>query len=268
MVRVAADRMSQGLPTRIRGTKSEMQVSAPAFYVSRGEITVANYRAFVDATGHVSSAVSGQRNSHCYAPDSSGKNRWIASPQRTPLAPGFVQGSDHPVVCVSWYDATAFAQWLARISGQPFRLLTEREHEYIARAGALTAYWWGPNADPTKANYEVGRNRSSLGVRGTVALNALPPNSWGFVHVLGNAAEWVENCWTQTSAPTAPASQLPNTPRQDCSRRVIRGGGWSYTDKDITAASRDAAPPHQTFVDVGFRVAADDPNANGVKNER
>lgn len=238
-----------------RGSKSDMTLVSRPFQASRDEISVAQFRNFVAATGYVPTANRGDPAMWCHTPVS-GDNRWTPARDLSPFSPGFVQNDDHPVVCVSWHDASAYADWLATVSGHAFRLLSEAEHQYITSAGTATPYWWGTRADVDKANFETGPGTSSRGVRATVAPGALPANPLGFNHVTGNAAEWVADCWTDR-APAPDTLPTAAVSHGNCAKRVIRGGGWTYRAEDITSRARDHSLPHRAYVDVGFRVAAD-----------
>jgi formylglycine-generating enzyme required for sulfatase activity len=221
--------------------------------ISRREITSGEFKKFIAETGHLPSAMAGSAASWCGAPEA--KGRITKSRTRNHAAPGFTQDESHPVVCVSWHDAKAYAAWLAAKSGKSYRLLSEAEHEYITRAGTQGAYWWGNEPNPGKAQYEREDGRTTLGPIGTIATSALDPNPWGFYHVSGNVAEWVEDCWNarHDQGATTGAARLAG----HCASRVIRGGGWTYSAPDLRSAARDHAGSEETFVDVGFRVARD-----------
>jgi formylglycine-generating enzyme required for sulfatase activity len=106
------------------------------FAVSRYAVTVGQFAAFAEVTGHQQGVCQLWRN-----------GAWKEEAGSF-LNPGFEQGSDHPVVCVGWYDAQAFIAWLSTMTGEPYRLLTEAEWEYAARVGTSTRYWWGETATP------------------------------------------------------------------------------------------------------------------------
>jgi formylglycine-generating enzyme required for sulfatase activity len=171
---------------------------------------------------------------------------------------------------VSWEDADAYAQWLARQTQKPYRLLTEAEREYITRAGTATPYWWGATATPDWANFDTKprprasgtaapdwEQKAQLGVAagGTHAVDTGPTNPWGFGHVHGNVAEWVQDCWRANykGAPADGSAQLAG----DCSHRVVRGGAWSSWPEDIRAAYREMGERGDRYYSVGFRVARD-----------
>ena len=151
-----------------------------------------------------------------------------------------------PVVNVSWDDARSYVRWLSRETGEAYRLLSESEWEYVARAGTVTRYWWGDN---------IGRNRANCGVCGsswdnerTAPAGSFAANGFGLHDVHGNVWEWVQDCWSDSYAGT------PSDGRAweggNCSGHVLRGGSWVTLPRGrvrIGSGSRGS--------DVGFRVA-------------
>ncbi len=174
----------------------------------------------------------------------------------------------HPVMRVGWEDAMAYAAWLSERTGKRYRLPSEAEWEYAARGGTATPYHTGETLTQEQANYGryfVGR---------PVAVGSYPPNPFGLHDMLGNVAEWCEDCWhaNYVGAPTDGSAWLAG----DCARRVLRGGHWAsdaegfrtgIAPKALRAASRTTGP-EQTWmrralgtgtrdVVIGFRVARD-----------
>jgi formylglycine-generating enzyme required for sulfatase activity len=150
-----------------------------------------------------------------------------------------------PVIGVSWEDANAYARWLSGKTGRAYRLPTEAEWEYAARAGTTTAYWWGDYFDTAIAPTNA-----------PVAVNTLAENPFGLKGMLGNAREWVEDCYINnyTTAPTDGSAQRSG----DCGRRVLRGGAWGRDADDHRAANRariDRTVRDKVF---GFRVVTTD----------
>lgn len=149
-----------------------------------------------------------------------------------------------PVIEVSWHDARAYVGWLnSRVSGEPYRLPSEAEWEYAARAGTTTAYHWGDAFDSSKAN-----NGNTL-----VPVGDYAPNAFGLHDMHGNALEWVRDCYRE-SYEGAPADGSPVTGPADCDR-VLRSGAWSYGPRVLRAADRYAVPPGDRINILGFRVA-------------
>jgi formylglycine-generating enzyme required for sulfatase activity len=171
--------------------------------------------------------------------------------------PGFVQENNHPAVCVNWDDAKAYVAWLARKTGKNYRLPSESEWEYAARAGTTTPFWWGTTITTEQANYDgstiydggsKGENREK-----TVAADDFKPNAWGLYQVHGNAFEWVEDCWNEnyTNAPTDGSAMVAG----NCTRRVRRAGAWNYPASTLRSAYRDSRPASTRGSNLSFRVA-------------
>jgi formylglycine-generating enzyme required for sulfatase activity len=257
MLVVAGGNVMIGSPDAEAGRSADEGPMVPkqvkSVAIARYETTVGEFEAFLAATGYIPSAMSNRAASYCSAPGQG--DRWTKSNSRSHRMPGFPQTRDHPVVCVSWDDARAYAFWLSTRSGKPYRVPSETEYEYMARAGTRTAYWWGDAVDPRLANYELTPGHTSQGLAGTMSTASLTPNPWGFYHVSGNAAEWTEDCWNDRHSQVPATSDARIT--GDCTNHVIRGGGWTYRPDAIRSAARDHAASHESFVDVGFRVARD-----------
>jgi formylglycine-generating enzyme required for sulfatase activity len=151
--------------------------------------------------------------------------------------------ADRPVINVSWNDATAYTQWLGEKTGdRRYRLPTEAEWEYAARAGTDTAYWWGNDFAKDKANCDGSR---TMPVR-----DRYPPNPWGLHDTAGNVWEWVHDRYASYSAD--PVTD-PSGPDQGVSR-VLRGGAWFGFPRGCRAANRSDDAPDVRSVGIGFRV--------------
>lgn len=149
-----------------------------------------------------------------------------------------------PVIEVSWHDAGKYVAWLnSKVPGTPYRLLSEAEWEYAARAGTTTEYHWGEELDLSKAN--IGNK--------TVPVGQYAPNGFGLHDMLGNALEWVEDCYEE-SYDGAPTDGRPVADPADC-LRVLRGGAWTYGPRDIRSANRYGTAPVDRMNIVGMRVA-------------
>ncbi len=159
--------------------------------------------------------------------------------------------SRRPVIGVSWEDAVAYTRWLSEQTGQRYRLPTEAEWEYAARAGSVTAYSWGN---------EIGRNLASCDGCGDqsdygqpVPVGSFGPNPWGLYDMHGNVREWVQDCWNgyYHGAPTDGSAWESG----DCSRRVLRGGSWFASPRNLRSADRFRITATDWSSDLGFRVA-------------
>jgi formylglycine-generating enzyme required for sulfatase activity len=166
--------------------------------------------------------------------------------------PGFPQDDSHPVVCTTWDEATAYAVWLSRRTGYPYRLLTEAEHEYVNRAGGTGAYFWG-DTDVDLHRYANGADRASQArSRSTTPVGSFLPNMLGLHDTTGNV--W---CWTQDhyndsyrSVPTDGSACTAGTGKL----RVARGGSWDADPRSLRAASRVRFLASDASNNLGFRV--------------
>jgi formylglycine-generating enzyme required for sulfatase activity len=157
-----------------------------------------------------------------------------------------------PVIQVSWKDAKQYVAWLSRMTGKPYRLLTEAEYEYAARGGTQTAYPWGDEIGKNNANCAVCR--SEWDNQGTAPVGKFVPNGFGLYDIVGNAFTWVEDCYHDDydGAPTDGSAWLTG----DCRTHVVRGGSWGQPAQLLRSAYRHRrvfSDDHDYF--VGFRVA-------------
>jgi formylglycine-generating enzyme required for sulfatase activity len=172
--------------------------------------------------------------------------------------PGFDQDERHPVVCVNWDDARAFAAWLFKKTGHAYRLPSEAEREYVTRAGTTTPFWWGPSITPTQANYAASYTYGPRSFKGewrkkTVPVDSFKANHWSLYNVHGNVWEWVEDCshLNYRWAPTDGSAWTTG----DCSRRILRGGSWDGGPQELRSARRYSLEPDNRSASTGFRVA-------------
>ena len=156
--------------------------------------------------------------------------------------PGFAQDDSHPVVCVNWDDAKAYAKWLSGKTGKDYRLLSEAEWEYACRAGTSTPFWWGSSISTEQANYDgnytFGGGRKGEYRQRTVPVKSFEPNPWGLYQVHGNVGEWCEDCWNESynGAPSDGSAWTAG----DCAFRLLRGGSWDH--RSVVASGRPIAP--------------------------
>ena len=252
LVVVPAGTFKMGSPTaepeRVAGEmQTEVRIAAP-LAVARHAVTRADYARFLAESGHTQAA-------GCRIWDGATWTEGAGFGWRTA---GFVQADNHPVVCVTWHDATAYAAWLTRKTGHTYRLLSESEREYAARAGTTTPFWWGRTIAPTQANYrslDVYKGGGQVGPwrKATVPVEAFKPNPWGLFNVHGNVREWTLDCWADTHADN-PGDGRPRV-AGDCTRRVVRGGCWCYNPGNVRAAFRLSGFSGARLNVVGFRLA-------------
>jgi formylglycine-generating enzyme required for sulfatase activity len=183
-------------------------------------------------------------------------------------APSYPQEDEHPVVCATWRDATDYAQWLSERTGFSYRLLTEAEWEYAARAGSRTIYSFGDsekdlcrygNLADGSAKRVYGNNPSWTFVdcddsyAYTAPVGSYLPNAFGLHDMQGNVLQWVQDCYVETYDKT-PTDSSPSA-TGDCTSRVLRGGSWYSTSVFLRMAARGHAAPSDTSFETGFRVA-------------
>jgi formylglycine-generating enzyme required for sulfatase activity len=155
-----------------------------------------------------------------------------------------------PVIKVSWNDITGqYLPWLNRklsLPGQDaYRLLTEAEWEYAARAGTTTGYAFGDTISISQAQFAEG-------TRGTVEVGSFKANAFGLHDLHGNVWEWVKDCYVDNYR-NAPTDGAAVADKQDC-KRVIRGGAWDNRSSALRAAGRYGSEPDRQINDRGFRV--------------
>ena len=165
---------------------------------------------------------------------------------------------DRPVVNVSWQNATNFVRWLSRKTGKEYRLLSESEWEYSARAGTTGPFHLGSTISPEQANYDgnytYGSGRKGRFKRRTAEVGSYLSNAFQLHDVHGNAREWVEDCWHENYR-GAPSDGRAWTTGGDCTRRVLRGGSWYNPPKLLRSAFRDRFEAGFRSDYIGFRVA-------------
>lgn len=160
---------------------------------------------------------------------------------------------DRPVVMVNWDDAKAYVAWLAQRTKQPYRLPSEAEWEYAARAGTSTSRYWGDEIGSNQANCDGCG--SEWDGKMTAPVGSFAPNPWGLHDMLGNVWQWVEDCYREDYR-TAPNNGRPVWLfNQGCSTgRVMRGGAWLFKPRFVRAAQRMRNDPLTRYNIIGFRV--------------
>jgi formylglycine-generating enzyme required for sulfatase activity len=276
MVVAPAGSFMMGSPANEQGRDDtegpQRRVNIRQFAVGKFDVTRGQWAAFVSATNR--STIGG-----C---------AW-AGPSNEKLDPkvswrklGFRQDDSHPVVCVTWQDAQDYVHWLSQRTRHKYRLLSEAEWEYTARAGTTTAYPWGPSATHDNANYGADDCCSGLASGRdqwvqTSPVGSFPPNNFGLHDMHGNVLQWVQDCFagSYSGLPTdgsayeeavqlktaGPFPSLDMTGTNSCSYRMVRGGDWGDPPSMIRSAFRNFGPgPGATLQDyrsggLGFRVA-------------
>ena len=237
------------------GPVREVTIAGP-FAIGRYEVMVAEFARFVNETGY-------SAGSSCWTYE--GDDYTIRAGRRW-RNPGFAQSGRHPVACVNWNDAQAYVAWLSRETGEEYRLPSESEWEYAARAGTATARYWGEGesgqcrhangADASGKERYLGLVTAASCRDGhvhTAPAGSFAANGWELHDMLGNVWEWAEDCWNGSYA-WAP-SDGSAWESGVCAVRVLRGGSWVSSPSDLRAADRNASFTRSRDVDYGFRVA-------------
>ncbi len=225
------------------------------FAVGVREVTRGEYRRFVRATRH-SAGDSCMTFEDGELKDRGGWN-WED--------PGYWQTDGHPVVCVSWEDAKGYVEWLSRETGEEYRLLSEAEWEYVARAGSRGARYWG-GSEAGQCGHANGADKEAEKRYGnwtvvscndghvhTAPVGSYGANGFGLQDVLGNVWEWAEDCWNGSYAGAPSDGSAWET--GDCGRRVLRGGSWVNGPRFLRSAIRYWSSTGYRINLDGFRVA-------------
>jgi formylglycine-generating enzyme required for sulfatase activity len=211
-------------PTSDASEHPQHLVKIQRFAVSKFDITFAEWSACVDAGGCV----------HNTDPDDAGWGR-----------------GNRPVINVSWKDAQDYASWLSRMTGQRYRLLSEAEWEYVARAGTATAYFWGNAIGAGNANCTGCGTRWDG--KQTAPVGSFKPNAFGLYDMVGNVWQWVADC-ANADYRGAPADGSAWT-TGDCSYRVVRSGSWRSVPGSLRSSNRDKNSPTDRDDSNGFHLA-------------
>jgi formylglycine-generating enzyme required for sulfatase activity len=228
MIVVPAGSFTMGSPTTEKGRyvdegPEHMVVFANPIAVSKFQVTFADWDACVSGGGCSQAALANDG--------------------------GWGRGT-RPATFVSWDDAQAYVGWLSRMTGKPYRLLSEAEWEYAARAGSTTAYFWGEESGNNNAN--CNGCGSQWDNQQTSPVGSFKPNAFGLHDMVGNVWQWVEDCYNDNYS-GASADGLAWI-SGDCSLRVVRGGSWSGNPQDLRSANRGSDTTGSRYDDVGFRV--------------
>ncbi|HUZ71958.1 MAG TPA: formylglycine-generating enzyme family protein [Stellaceae bacterium] len=258
MVAIPAGKFVMGSPATERGRFDDEgpqhTVSVRAFALGKYDVTNAEFLTFLRDTA--------------YQPKPCDRIlvlSWKSPGHGLAYPPGLTDPPLEPAACLNWNDAQAYIAWLngkarsrdpsRRYRDGPYRLPSEAEWEYAARAGTTAARWWG---------HAIGRGNANCDGCGSqwddkliAPVGSFAPNPFGLYDMLGNVWQWVEDCWNDSyvGAPTDGSAWTTG----DCSKRVLRGGSWSNLPVFIRAATRSRADAAGGDFDyssyAGFRVA-------------
>ena len=231
-------------------------VKIAAFAIGKTEITRGQFAEFVKKTRYITGDKCWTLENGKYEER---KGNW--------REPGFPQDDKHPVICINWNDATAYAKWLSKKTGKRYRLTTEAEWEYAARGNTGTARYWGGNPDEACKYANVADTTAQAQIQGatswsvhhcsdgfayTAPAGRFQANAFGLYDMLGNVWEWTEDNYHgnyQGAPDDGSAWQGGGT------KRVLRGGSWNSSPPDSRAAIRYASKPEIRFSSFGFRLA-------------
>jgi formylglycine-generating enzyme required for sulfatase activity len=234
---------------------------AQPFAIGRFEVTVDEFAAFVNETGYL-------EGPSCWTSDGKIEDREKLSWRN----PGYQQNGSHPAACLSWNDAKAYVAWLSEKTSRNYRLLSETEWEYAARAGSKTRFYFGDddqNAICEHANLADQTSRKmrflssnidnyfpscSDGNLYTAPVGRFLPNAFGLYDMLGNVREWVEDCFATAGYLNAPSDGSAWT-WSACRSHVLRGGSFSTFSRSLRVANRYWDLNDHRSYDVGLRVA-------------
>jgi formylglycine-generating enzyme required for sulfatase activity len=233
MVIIPPGRFTMGVNVAVFNPRSDDQRArevtiSRAFAIGRCEVTFSEYEVFANATE-----------------------------RKLPSDEGWAKGR-RPVINVSWEDAVAYAAWLSQQTGERYRLPTEAEWEYAAKAGSTTRYWWG---DEVRQADKVWANCDGCGSQWdgqqTAPVGSFTANGFGIYDMTGNAGEWVEDCTDAYRTTPDEIITSPKSNKDGCGSRVIRGGGWSDPAHLVYAAYRYGFWPNYANNNLSFRLVRD-----------
>jgi sulfatase modifying factor 1 len=261
MVVIPAGRFEMGSPDSDEARSDDEgplhRVKISAFALGRTEITRGQFAKFVKSTKY-----------HI------GNNCWTLEDGKFEIRSGrswhdlgFLQNNRHPAACINWNDAKAYAKWMSRKTGKKYRLPTEAEWEYAARARTVTARYWGDSPDvacryanvadlTAKAKIEGARfwllHNCADGFAYTSPVGRFKANAFGLKDMLGNLWEWTEDSYHDSyqKAPTDGSAW-----QGESKKRVIRGGSWNNNPDRVRTAKRGRDDPYSRFSNIGFRLA-------------
>jgi formylglycine-generating enzyme required for sulfatase activity len=230
MVVIPAGEFTMGSPPSEQQAEAQHRVTIAApFAVSKFEITFAQWDACVKAGG-----------CEGYRPEDQGWGR-----------------GKRPVVNLSWENAKDYTAWLGKKTGKPYRLLTEAEWEYAARAGTTTRFSFGDAITPSQANFDGspdGTGPSAVNRQKTLPVGSFPANAFGLHDMHGNAWEWVEDCWHDDYTDMAPIDGSAWL-KDGCQGHVGRGGSWEDSQGELRSSARTGGFKDERSSTDGLRIA-------------
>lgn len=243
-------------------------VSVQPFALGRCEVTVREFQQFVKETGYRTEAEEGKG---CNTLNAKGES-FETQKDKSWSSPGFSQNENHPVSCISFNDAQAYIAWLNLRTGVTFRLPSESEWEYAARAGTTTRFSFGD--DPQAREQCTYANGADISVKDkpfakertladcndhyefTAPVGSFKPNVFGLYDMHGNVWEWNQDCWHDSYSGAPPDGSAWLAPgKGDCEKAVVRGGSWFSYPRSLRSAYRVGLSSGVAFYVQGFRLA-------------
>jgi len=267
MVKIPGGSFLMGTLEGRKDEKPQHIVSVPSFEIGKYEVTVGQFKKFVEATGYLTDAETGAGiHKGCF-----GDGGGVDFGQQEGLNwrnPSYTQSDNHPVVCVSLNDAQAYIDWLNKETGSNYSLPSEAKWEYAARSGSTTDYHFG-NSKSELCQYanvydEVGKTVNSYGWRNAPCDDGEAKSSkvgqykaspFGLHDMHGNVWEWVEDCW-KSGYHDAPSNGTVYK-NKECENRVTRGGSWYNIPLGVRSANRYWYLPTYRSFNLGFRLFRD-----------
>ena len=224
--------------------------SVKGFEMCATEVTVGQFRIFVEETGYKTEA---ERGDYAWVVS---RGEWVQKSDANWKNPYLRQSDNHPVVCVSWNDVVEFCTWLRKKTGQATGLPTDAEWEYACRAGTETTYytgndesdldragWYWRNSGDSHLSGDYGLEKLNENNCGTHPVGMKPPNAWGLYDMTGNVWEWCQDRVDKDYYTSKPSEN-----------RVFRGGGWYEQAVYLRTAYRHWRRPSHSYWGLGFRV--------------
>ncbi len=231
------------------------EVCVDDFYAGKYEVTVGEFKKFVEETGYLTEA---EKADGCANWEG---NRWAYRKELNWRNPNFQQTDNHPVVCVSWNDAIEYTKWKSKKEKKGYRLLTEAEWEYAAKSGKRYKYSWG-TAEPSGNIADISSKKKfpdwniwegyDDGHVYTSPAGNYKPNEFGLYDMTGNVWEWVSDYYDKTYYSKSP-KQNPRGPDTG-THRLARGGSWINFPWFLRTTFRDVNEPDDRCNTLGFRI--------------
>lgn len=249
-----------GEPERYEGPPHKVTIGY-RFAVGVIPVTNAQFRVFITETGHKAAT-------NCWVPRD-GTYKEAAGSSWADPAFGRPPRDDEPVVCIDWRDARAYVDWLAKKTGKPYRLLSEAEWEYVARAGTTTRFPWGDDPEQACRNSNlldasaspkalvIGEpTKCSDGYATLAPAGSFAANGFGVRDMIGNVWTWTQDCYAMPYAADTPTDGRPYISAA-CDRRSVKGASWATTYSRARPTFRGRDPEDRVSQLFGVRVARD-----------